>query len=360
MRRPRMRLRAGLALPLALIALGSACTAPAPDLETDAVYTLKVADSYPEGHPFSESGAHVFMDRARELSGGRIRFDYFPAEQMGKAPDLPSLIRSGVVSMGSVAPAYVPGELPLSGVADLPGLVDDSCTGSLAVSRLMAEGGILWKEDFEPKGLRPLVVGMIPDYEVLTGSHPVRTPADLRGLQLRSSGGTIDRTVEGFGAAPVGMPATEMYEAISRGTVDGTVLGPVSAAPYHLEEVTGHATLGAKLGSFTMTYSISEASWDVLPADLQNILRHAGELATRSLCTALQQGNVEGRQQLRDAGVQMHRISGTGRAVWDRATEPIHQLWAADMAEIGRPGTAALRDMKDQLRRLEREDHDDN
>ncbi|MFD2398705.1 hypothetical protein ACFSVJ_20810 [Prauserella oleivorans] len=107
---------------------------------------------------------------------------------MGNAADIPSLIRTGVVDLGSVAPAYVPAELPLSGVADLPGLVGDSCTGSLAVSELMSEGGLLWREDFEPKGLRPLVVGMIPDYDVLTGSRPVRTPSDLRGLQLRSSG----------------------------------------------------------------------------------------------------------------------------------------------------------------------------
>lgn len=277
---------------------------------------------------------------------------------MGKAADLPSLIRSGVVDLGSVAPAYVPAELPLSGVADLPGLVEDSCLGSLAAAELMSEGGILWREDFEPKGLRPLVVGMIPDYEVLTGSRPVRTPADLRGMQLRSSGGTIDRTVEGFGAAPVGMPATEMYEAISRGTVDGTVLGPVSAAPYHLEEVTGYATLGARLGSFTMTYSISEAAWDVLPDELRDVLRRAGEEATRSLCAALQEGNAEGRRTLRDAGVRIHRVSGAERAVWDRATAPIHERWTADMADIGRPGMAALNEMKDRLRRVEREVHD--
>ncbi|MBK1783933.1 TRAP transporter substrate-binding protein [Prauserella cavernicola] len=336
--------------PVALLLSASACAPPAPSLETDGVYTLKVADSYPVGHPFAEAGASVLMDRARELSGGRLQFDYFPSEQMGHAADLPSLIRSGVVDLGSVAPAYAPAELPLSGVADLPGLVEDSCTGSLASAELMSEGGILWREDFEPKGLRPLVVGMIPDYEVLTGSRPVRTPDDLRGLQLRSSGGTIDRTVEGFGAAPVGMPATEMYEAISRGTVDGTVLGPVSAAPYHLEEVTGFATTGARLGSFTMTYSISEAAWDVLPEDLRDVLRRAGEEATRSLCTALQEGNAEGREAMSEAGVQLHRVEGAERDVWDRATSPIHEQWTTDMEQIGRPGTAALAEMKDQLR----------
>ncbi|TKG72757.1 TRAP transporter substrate-binding protein [Prauserella endophytica] len=359
MRQSPRRVGALLAVPLVLL-LGSACAPPAPSLESDGVYTLKVADSYPVGHPFAEAGAGVLMERARELSGGRLRFDYFPAEQMGHAADLPSLIRSGVVDLGSVAPAYVPAELPLSGVADLPGLVEDSCTGSVAVARLMSEGGVLWQEDFQPKNLRPLVVGMIPDYEVLTGSRPVHTPQDLRGLQLRSSGGTIDRAVEGFGAAPVGMPATEMYEAISRGTVDGTVLGPVSAAPYHLEEVTRYATLGARLGSFTMTYSINEAAWEVLPEDLRDALRRAGQEATRSLCAALQEGNAEGRQTLRDAGVRIQRIDEAQREAWNRATAPIHEQWTANMADIGRPGAAALRDLKDELRRVERENHDDD
>ncbi|MBB3661728.1 TRAP-type C4-dicarboxylate transport system substrate-binding protein [Prauserella sediminis] len=348
-----------LAASLGILVLASACAPPAPSVESGGVYTLTVADSYPDGHPFADAGASVLMDKASELSGGRIRFDYFPAEQMGDAADLPSLIRSGVVDLASVAPAYVPAELPLSGVADLPGLVEDSCTGSLAVAHLMSEDGLLYREDFEPKGLRPLVVGMIPDYEVLTGSRAVRVPSDLRGLQLRSSGGTIDRAVEGFGAAPVGMPATDMYEAISRGTVDGTVLGPVSAEPYHLEEVTGNATVGARLGSFTMTYSISDSVWDELPPDLRDVLRRAGEQATRSLCTALQEGNAEGRQTMRDAGVKLHRISGSERDAWDKATAPIHRRWAADMAEIDRSGKAALRELKDELRRAERDSHDD-
>lgn len=359
MRSPLRRNRAWLAAPLALLTAAGSCAAPAPDLESGGVYTLKVADSYPNGHPFSEAGAQVFMNRVQELSDGRIRFEYFPAEQMGKAADIPTLIRTGVVDMGSVAPAYVPAELPLSGVADLPGLVDESCTGSIAVSHLMSEGNVLWQQDFEPKGLRPLVVGMIPSYDVMTGSRPVQTPADLRGLQLRSSGGTIDRTVEGFGAAPVGMPATEMYEAISRGTVDGTVLGPVSAAPYHLEEVLNYATVGARLGSFTMTYSISEKSWNVLPPQLREVLRAAGAEATKSLCAALQEGNVKGRKKLADAGVQLHHITGDERAAWDRATEPIHQRWVADMAEIGRPGAEALQAMKEELRQVERAQHGD-
>src|SRR5690554_7643246 len=80
---------------------------------------LKLADSYPTGHPFARFGAAVFMEEVERLSEGRINFSYFPAGQMGKAQDLPNLTRSGVIDIAAVAPAYVSEQLPLSGVADL-------------------------------------------------------------------------------------------------------------------------------------------------------------------------------------------------------------------------------------------------
>lgn len=335
---------------LTLLVTTSACSAPAPSIEEDGVYTIRVADSYPIGHPFSKAGATHFMDEIERESDGRVTFEYFPAEQMGAAADLPSLVASGVVDMASIAPAYSPSELPLSGVADLPGLVSDSCTGSAAVQSLTDEGGVLFREDFAPKGLRPLVVGLIPDYEVMTGSRQVSTPKDVSGLRLRSSGGTIDRTVEGLGAAPVGMPATEMYEAISRGTVGGTVLGAVSATPYRLEEVTKYTTRGARLGSFTMTYSLSEATWDELPADLQKVFREVGRDTTANLCKALQDGNTKGEKALDDAGVKVHEIKPRERAAWDEAVMPVRQQWSQDMAKIGRPGDEALKDLETALK----------
>lgn len=353
-RKEFLRLGGACAVASAAVPFASACgaTGIAQTGGSGAEYTLKLADSFPVGHPISEGGAKYFMQRATELTDGRLEFDYFPAEQMGTAEGLIDLVQSGVVEIGMVSPAYIPAKLPLSGVGELPGLVSTSRVGSRAAHRLMREGGILYREEFAPRDIRPLTVGLIPAYEVMTSEVLVRTPDDVGGLQLRSAGGTIDRTVEGIGATPVSMPVTELYQAISRGTVDGTMLAPISAIPYRLGEVLGHSTLGAQLGSFTTTYSVSERIYQQLPADIQEALLQAGEDTTGNLAAHIDRANEDALRQMEERGVRLYELSSGEQQLWRDETQPVRQTWVEDMQSINLPGAKALQAMREALREV--------
>lgn len=317
------------------------------------VVTLVIADSFPSSHPVSREGARYLERRAGELSGGRIRFEYYPSEQLGAPQDFNALARAGLVDVAMISPGYTAPQLPLSGVADLPGMSPDACRGALAVEPLLADGGILQRTDFAPDGLRPLLVGVVPQYEVMTGGgREVTEPADVVGLQLRSAGGTIDRTVSALGATPVAMPVTEMYEAISRGTVDGTVLGPLSALPYRLDEAATNATDGAQLGSFTITYAIAEPRWAALPRDLRDALARAGTDTTRHLCRALDERTAAARSALVRGGVAVHRLSPDERDRWLQAVAPVRGQWVGDMERLGLPGRAVLDELERSVRAL--------
>jgi TRAP-type C4-dicarboxylate transport system substrate-binding protein len=351
--RPGHRARLARAMAAACV-IGLAAAGCAADREgPPGTFTLVLGDSFPTTHPFSRDGARFFIDRVGELTGGRVRFEYYPSEQLGAAQDFVNLARSGVVDVAMVSPGYVAAQLPLSGVADLPGMSSTACHGALALEPLLAEGGVLHEADFAPDGLRPLVVGVIPGYEVMSGGGRVVTdPSDVAGLQLRSSGGAIDRTVTLLGAAPVAMPVTEMYEAISRGTVDGTVLGPTSALPYRLDEAATNSTLGAQLGSFTITYSIGRRIWDELPPELKDAVARAGRDTTRHLCRAIDAHDAESREKLAAGGLAFHPLTAEERRRWQQAVEPAREQWVADMEQLGLPGRAALDAMLTSLRAL--------
>lgn len=330
---------------LVLTLVTTSCTPGQPQGSGGGI-TLRLADSFPDDHPVSEGGAKHLMQRTEELTDGEVRFEYFPAEQMGSAEDMLDLTRSNVVDVAMIAPAYVPAQLPLSGVADLPGMSENACQGAGSVQQLLDADGVLYREDFAPREIRPLAVGVIPGYEVMTGDRPVSEPEDVRGLQLRSSGGAIDRTVEALGAASVSMPATDMYEAISRGTVDGTVLGPMSAHPYRLDEAADHSTSGAQLGSWTATYSISEQSWRRLPKDARAALATAGRETTRHLCRVIEAENTSAQREMQDGGMQFRELNVQQRKRWEEATAHVQQQWADDMARIGLPGKRALDELR--------------
>ena len=95
--------RSCLFMTIVLTALGG-CVDSASSSDDKEAIMLKIADTYPTGHPFSKAGAAVFMEEVEKASQGRIHFNHFPSGQMGKAQDLPNLTRSGVVDIASVAP----------------------------------------------------------------------------------------------------------------------------------------------------------------------------------------------------------------------------------------------------------------
>src|SRR5436190_22020196 len=101
---------------------------------------LRVADSFPAGHYIPETSAKPFMAEVTKATTGAVTFEYFPAEQLGKAKDLLSLTISGVADIGYIAPSYISDKLPLSAVAELPGQFPTSCAGTEAYWKLARPG----------------------------------------------------------------------------------------------------------------------------------------------------------------------------------------------------------------------------
>lgn len=362
--RTRRRFPLATAAGLSLSLLGLTACSAAPVSDTDDT-TLTLADSYPPTHIFGASGVSVFMDELSEPEGsgssggsgeeaGTVDFDYYPAGQMGTPRDLVSLNRSGVVDISPASAAYLSDQLPLSSVSDLPGFVDDSCVGADALFDMMSPGGILYEEEYAPRGLRPLWVSVLPSYELLTVDRQIDRPEDLRGLNIRTSGGALDATLDELGAAAVSMPAPDAYEALSRKTVDGVAFPFISVLPYKLQEVLRHSTTGLNIGAFAIPYVISEDSWQELSSATQERIQTAGRHAQESLCTAVNDETPAAIETIEQGGVSFNSPHGRGKTEFDEKLEPVRQQWAENMDSIGKPGSEVLQDYEDSIARYER------
>ena len=151
--------------------------------------TLRIGDSFPVGHYIPENMTKFWMERVTELSGGEVAFDYYPAEQLGKAKDLLSLTQTGVMDIGYVGASYVSDKLPLSSVAELPENFTTSCKGTKAFWEIAKPGGALDQAEFAPNGVRVLLVMVLPPYQVLTSNSEITDLDSLRNLKLRTTGG---------------------------------------------------------------------------------------------------------------------------------------------------------------------------
>ena len=289
-------------VPLAACFIAVLLIGPPSAQAEEAKIILRLADSFPaSGHYFSEPGAKYFMETVQKATNGQVEFQHYPAEQLGKAKDLPALTRSGVVDIGSVMPSYAAEKMPLSAVGELPGIFATSCEGTLAFWKL-ARDGVLAQKEFQPNGLRVLFALVAAPYQLLM-RQKIETVKSLEGKKIRALGSAVDLAMRQLKATPIRMSAPEIYESLSRGTIDGTVISYVAAMSYDLGPLAKSVTTGSGFGSAVLTYSISETRWKGLPPNVQEAMLKAGDEATRRSCERMDKDTDTDLARLQKLGI---------------------------------------------------------
>lgn len=304
---------------------------------------LRVADSLPVDHYISGNLVEPWMKKVTELTDGEVTFEYYPAEQMGKAKDLLSLLQSGAIDIAYVGISYTPDKLPLSSVGELPEAYDTSCQGSLAYWQLMKPGGLLYEEEIAKQQVYPLMGAVLAPYQIMTGKKKKITDlASIKGLSIRATGDTKELAVARIGATPVSIPAPETRESLARGTVDGAVFPFSSAIPYSLNTVVKYSTHGLNMGSFVVSYMINQNRWNQLSPEVQKIMTEAGESLVSSACAAFESQDSVDEQKMEDSGVEMVNFSDEDKEKLEDLLAGIGEDWATHMDKSGKKGTVIL------------------
>lgn len=311
--------------------------------------TIKIADPFPASHYVGKEGVQPWIAKAEELAKGKVKFEYYPAQQLGKAKDLFQLTQTGVTDIGLVAPAYTPEKVPLSVVGELPGMFTSTCDGGRALYKISQPGGLLAQQEYTPNGLRVLFAGMLAPYTVMTAKGDLNSFADLAGKKVYASGGAKDIALRELGAVPVRMTGPEVYEAMHRGTIDGTMMAFIGLRPYDLQTLVKSALNGVSLGSTAILYVISEQKWQKLPPDVQKALTDSAQYAMQRLCEYSDKSNDEERAAFEKAGLKVHNITGEEKTRLLKKLEPVSTEWAADLDKRGKPGTAMIKAYKQAM-----------
>ncbi len=303
---------------------------------------IKVADWLPLSHYTYSEGAKVFMAKATELTNGKLQFQHFPAEQMGKAKDAVTLAQSGVADIVNIAPAYITEKFPLSGVAELPGIYEGACRGAYSMAAMVKPGGILHEQEYKPNGVRVLFTAALGGYRVLTATKRVNTAADFSGLKLRTAGGPMDQTAALLGANSIRMPGPDVLPSLSRGTLDGVFWPLQSLKPWGLEGALKFMTPNLSVGSFTMVYAISDKSWRKLSPEFQKALIDAGEFANKAHCEYVDRTEEKTIAELKSGGLTAIALPEADVKKIQQGYLKIYADWADNLSKRGKPGMAVV------------------
>lgn len=300
---------------------------------------LRAADPFPPGHYLHRHGLKPWMEAVTLATQGRVQFEHYPAEQLGKAKDLLSLAQAGVADVVLTGAAYHSEKMPLTAALETPGLFTDSCQGARTYQKL-AEG-VLGEKEYAVNGVRVLVPAILPTYHVVSAIRKIQSLKDVEGMKLRTLAGAQELTMRKFKAVPVRMPSSELFEAMSRGTVDGAIFSYEGVVNNKLP--IKYVTSEVGFGSGAAMIFIAENRWNKLPEEVKKAMLEAGKAATQTLCSGMMREETASLEKLKQAGVTVVRWSAEDKKEMERVMAAVADEWASQMDKRGKPGSQVLK-----------------
>ena len=233
----------------------------------------------------------AWMDKVTKDSDGRIKFEAFPAMQLGGSPvQLYDQARDGVVDIAWTLPGNTPGRFPRIEVFELPFMMNNAEATSKAFWEYITTMAPDEYKEVQPIALQVHGPGMFH-----MRSKQIKTAEDLRGSKVRGPTRQITKMLGYLGAIPVGMPLPQIPDALSKGVINGCVIPWEVVPSVKVHELTKfHSEFdpaGGALYTTTFVMGMNRNKYASLPPDLKAIIDKNSGLETSGWLGKVQQGN---------------------------------------------------------------------
>lgn len=276
-----------------VLSLGSAPAMAAPKV-------MKYAHFQParEDQPM-HAAALNFKACMEQATSGSVTVQIFPAGQLGSATNALEGLKFGTVEMvvshdGGISSVYRPFD-----VFAIPYLFPDHATAYKVLDGKF--GKDFADEMLKQTGIRLLAYADNGIRHFTNSKHPIKTPADLKGLKIRVQPAPVFLTmIEALGGSASAIDWGELPAALSQGTVDGqenSVTNIMAGSLYQSQKyatLDGHVySLHAYLVSDTFYQSLTDTEKKaiddcVIPArDIHRDMTRAQDLSAQKVLTGV-------------------------------------------------------------------------
>lgn len=242
------------------------------EVDSDEVYTIRVAMAVPETHASSIAMNEV-KDSITENSDGRIVIELYDNSQLYASDrEAVEATQVGNIESTAIATPTVATFHERFSIFDMPFLFEDRESAYRAMD---GELGDTLNEELEDVGLVSLGYGENGFRHILNNKHPVEKPEDMDGFKFRVMENKVyEDMFNQLGANSSPLAFGELYTALQQGVYDG-MDNPISLV-YTMKfyEVQDYLTLSNHTFAPIITV-INKDYYDSMPEDLQQIL-HEG------------------------------------------------------------------------------------
>ena len=273
-----------------------------------------------------------FMDEVTKRTDGRVTFEPFLGNSLVKDQDIINAIGDNLVQMGKIYTVSYPGQLPVWNMVNLPFTSPSPYVAQNVIHDLMEEYPIFYEELAE-LNVRPLGV-IATGGTGIVSKKPIQSVEDLKDFKVRARG-IQAAAFEAAGATPVSIPWNDVYEALSKGVVEGSTNYIVTTRPIRHNEVADYY-IPAGLGQAIQLELINQDFWESLPEDIQQVMTEVMAEAEQRYAERASQLAIEERKALAEetgpAKMEYLEFPAEERQKWKEMSPDFFAEWAEQNA----------------------------
>ncbi|SDL18262.1 TRAP-type mannitol/chloroaromatic compound transport system, substrate-binding protein [Aliiruegeria lutimaris] len=154
-----------------------------------------------------------------------------------------------------------------------------------------------------------------PGLEAFVSKVPLDGVDDLKGLKMRSPEGPIANVFRAAGAAPVNLPASEVYTALDKGVIDAADYSVFSVnQEVGMNEVAPHPVYPGFHSLPLVEISMNQAKWDALPEDIQQAFYDSIKVFQEDQVGGLKERDLAAIETAKAEGITVHDWPADERA----------------------------------------------
>lgn len=313
--------------------------------------TLRFSNWLPPTHYIVTEMIQPWMDKVAEATEGRVTFQIQPA--LGAPAAHLDLVATGVADLAFMPHGYTPARFKLTEIGELPFTSDDAVSNSVAFWRTYQK--FMMGVD-EHRGVKLLSIWTTTPSQLFLAGEVTRLD-EVAGKKIRVTSPTLEAVARTLDLTSITAASSEIYEMMSRGTVDGTFFQSDSVVAFRLVDfVKSQISVPGGFVHSSQMLIMNPAMWDKISAEDQaKIDALSGEAMSRAFAEVWDAKAKEGDVTLAEAGVTVTEVGGEALDSLKQDLSFLRTDWVAAANDRGIDGEAALAFYHAQIEELSAE-----
>jgi TRAP-type C4-dicarboxylate transport system substrate-binding protein len=303
--------------------------------------TIRYSSHVPATHMVFKAAFVPWMQQLEKESKGKLTVKTYMSGALHGPRDGFKACVADITDMSHGYPIWQPASFDLVHGMELPFAFPNAMVSCLVGEELYPR---YFKKEYEKMDVYLAKYQTTSSYHILS-KKPIRKLEDLKGMKLRSPGGSLAEMLKRLGAIPIFITTAEVYNAFQRGTVDGAILYDNGFVSFRLHEIGKYRTELA-MGIAGIPYCLNRKTFDNLPKDLKRVFYNMLRKLVIMEAIAYEEEDLEARNIMKRVGIQTITLSPQEMERWKTTVMPVWEDFVKKNEAKGLPARQLVQEMK--------------